>query len=148
VTDLMIETEARPTESPPGTGEGNGAGAGAGTVAPPRELDDLAGELIAGATAAAAVGEAEPSLQPPTAAVTGDGIGLWVSNKQIDALYSTYAARFSWMHVAGGVWRRFSPVSDSGVAALALLAAHARDRGRPVNYREEADQLVHEMYVW
>jgi len=146
VTELLTETEARPTESPPGTGEGNGGAAGAGTVAPPRELGDLASELIAGAAAAA--GEAEPSLQPPSAAVTGDGIGLWVSNKQIDALYSTYAARFSWMHVAGGVWRRFSPVSDSGVAALALLAAHARDRGRPVNYREEADQLVHEMYVW
>jgi hypothetical protein len=115
-------------------------------VAPPRELEDLAGELIAGAAAAA--GAAEPTLEPPSAAVTGDGVGLWVSNKQIDALYSTYAARFSWMHVTGGLWRRFSPVSDSGVAALALLAAHARDRGRPVNYREEADQLVHEMYVW
>ncbi len=111
MTELMTETEARPTESPPGTGEGNGAGAGTGTAAPPRELGDLASELIAGAAAAA--GEAEPSLQPPSAAVTGDGIGLWVSNKQIDALYSTYAARFSWMHVAGGVWRRFSPVSDA-----------------------------------
>ena len=146
MSDLMTETEARPTESPPDAGDGNGAGAGTGTVAPPRELEDLAGELIAGAAAAAGV--AEPTLEPPSAAVTGDGVGLWVSNKQIDALYSTYAARFSWMHVAGGLWRRFSPVSDSGVAALALLAAHARDRGRPVNYREEADQLVHEMYVW
>lgn len=146
MSDLMTETEARPTESPPDAGDGNGAGAGTGTVAPPRELEDLAGELIAGAAAVA--GAAEPTLEPPSAAVTGDGVGLWVSNKQIDALYSTYAARFSWMHVAGGLWRRFSPVSDSGVAALALLAAHARDRGRPVNYREEADQLVHEMYVW
>jgi len=146
VSDLMTETEARPTESPPDAGDGNGAGAGTGTVAPPRELEDLAGELIAGAAAAA--GAAEPTLEPPSAAVTGEGVGLWVGNKQIDALYSTYAARFSWMHVAGGLWRRFSPASDSGVAALALLAAHARDRGRPVNYREEADQFVHEMYVW
>jgi len=144
VSDLTTETEARPTESPPGGagGEGNGAG----TAAPPRELPDLTRDLMAGATATAI--EAAPTLQPPAAAVTGDGVGLWVTNKQIDALYSTYAARFSWMHVAGSVWRRFSPVSDSGVAALALLAAHARDRGRPVNYREEADQLVHEMYVW
>jgi hypothetical protein len=137
------ETEARPTETPPEAAEGDGAGA---AVEAPRELDELAGDLIAGAAAAGEV--AEPTLEPPAAAVTGDGVGLWVSNKQIDALYSTYAARFSWMHVAGGVWRRFAPVSDSGVAALALLAAHARDRGRPVNYREEADQFVHEMYVW
>ena len=52
MSDLMTETEARPTESPPDAGDGNGAGAGAGagtgTVAPPRELEDLAGELIAG----------------------------------------------------------------------------------------------------
>jgi hypothetical protein len=142
------ETEARPTESPPqgGAGAGNG-GAAAGAVAPPRELSDLAGDLIAGAAAAGV--EPAPTLQPPAAAgAAGDGIGLWVTNKQIDALYATYGARFSWMHVAGSVWRRFSPASDSGVAALALLAAHARDRGRPVSYREEADQLVHEMYVW
>jgi len=150
VSEQITETEARPTDSPPGAGDGEGTGSGAGgtTPAPPRALDDLAGELIAGAAAAALAGEAEPRLPPPTAAVTGEGVGLWVSNKQVDALYSTYGARYSWMHVAGGAWRRFSPASDSGVAALALLAAHARDRGRPVNYREEADQLVHEMYVW
>lgn len=139
-------TEARPTESPPDSGAEAGAGNGA-TVEAPRDLDELASDLIA--SAAAGTLEVEPTLQPPTAAGIGaDGIGLWLTNKQVDALYSTYAARFSWMHVAGGPWRRFSPVSDSGVAALALLAAHARDRGRPVNYREEADQLIHEMYVW
>ena len=145
MSDMTIEKEARPTESPPGgAGEGNGAG----VAAPPRELGELTSDLIAGAAAAGTL-EAAPTLHPPgAAAVAGDGVGLWVTNKQIDALYATYAARFSWMHVAGSVWRRFSPASDSGVAALALLAAHARDRGRPVNYREEADQLVHEMYVW
>ena len=95
-----------------------------------------------------ASGSVNRSAVATAAGAAGDGIGLWVTNKQIDALYATYGARFSWMHVAGSVWRRFSPASDSGVAALALLAAHARDRGRPVSYREEADQLVHEMYVW
>jgi len=143
-----IETEPRPTELPPNGSGSARAGNGAGTVEAPRDLDELTSDLIAGA--GSAVLQAEPTLQPPgaAAAVTGDGLGLWATNKQVDALYATYAARFSWMHVAGGPWRRFSPASDSGVAALALLAAHARDRGRPVNYREEADQLVHEMYVW
>ena len=140
------ETEARPTELPP---EVAGAGNGVGTaVEAPRDLEELTSDLI-GAAAGAGTLEAEPTLQPSTAAgAAADGVGLWQSNKQVDALYSTYAARFSWMHVAGGPWRRFSPTSDSGVAALALLAAHARDRGRPVNFREEADQLIHEMYVW
>jgi hypothetical protein len=139
-----IETEPRPTELPPNGGSRAGNGAGTTTVEPPREIGELTSELLAATTTL----EAEPTLVPPAAAVTGEAVGLWVTNKQVDALYSTYAARFSWMHVAGGPWRRFSPVSDSGVAALALLAAHARDRGRPVNFREEADQLIHEMYVW
>jgi len=143
----QTETEARPTEVPPEVEAGTEAGNGA-TVEAPRDLDELTSDLIAGAAGAGTL-EVEPTLQPPTAAaIAADGVGLWLTNKQVDALYSTYAARFSWMHVAGGTWRRFSPVSDSGVAALALLAAHARDRGRPVNYREEADQFVHEMYVW
>jgi len=143
----QTETEARPTEVPPEVEAGAGAGNGA-TVEAPRDLDELTSDLIAGAAGAGTL-EVAPTLQPPTAAgIAADGVGLWNTNKQVDALYSTYAARFSWMHVAGGQWRRFSPVSDSGVAALALLAAHARDRGRPVNYREEADQFVHEMYVW
>jgi hypothetical protein len=142
-----IETEPHPTELPPDSGAGAGNGArSATTVEPPREIADLTSDLIAEAAGAGTVA-AEPSLHPGAAAAA-DGIGLWQTGKQVDALYSTYAARFSWMHVSGGQWRRFSPVSDSGVAALALLAAHARDRGRPVNYREEADQFVHEMYVW
>jgi hypothetical protein len=140
-----IETEPHPTELPPDSGAGVGNGAGT-TVEPPRDIGDLTSDLIAEAAGTGTLA-AEPTLQPG-AAVSADGIGLWQTNKQVDALYATYAARFSWMHVSGGPWRRFSPVSDSGVAALALLAAHARDRGRPVNFREEADQLIHEMYVW
>ena len=138
------ETEPHPTELPPDSGAGAGNGQGA-TVEAPRDLGELTSDLIAGAGAAGL--DAAPTLEPGTSGAT-DGAGLWLTNKQVDALYSTYASRFSWMHVAGATWRRFSPVSDSGVAALALLAAHARDRGRPVNYREEADQLIHEMYVW
>jgi hypothetical protein len=142
-----IETEPHPTELPPDSGSQVGNGVGT-TVQPPRDLGELTSELLAGAAGAGTL-EAAPTLEPSTiAGAAGDGVGLWQSNKQVDALYSTYAARFSWMHVAGGPWRRFSPVSDSGVASLALLAAHARDRGRPVNFREEADQLIHEMYVW
>ncbi len=140
-----IETEPHPSELPPDSGTQVGYGAGT-TVQPPRELGELTSELLAGAAGAGTL-EAAPTLEP-SAVAAGEAIGLWQTNKQVDALYATYAARFSWMHVAGGPWRRFSPVSDSGVASLALLAAHARDRGRPVNYREEADQLVHEMYVW
>lgn len=138
------ETEARPTELPP---EAAGVGDDSGVaVEAPRDLNVLTSELIAAAAGVGAAAlEVEPTLLPGAAA---EGVGLWQTNKQVDALYSTYAARFSWMHVAGGPWRRFSPTSDSGVAALALLAAHARDRGRPVNFREEADQFIHEMYVW
>jgi hypothetical protein len=61
----VTDTEARPTESPPDSGAGAGAGNGA-TVEAPRDLDELASDLIAGA--AAGTLEVEPTLQPPTAA--------------------------------------------------------------------------------
>ena len=95
-----IETEPHPTEAPPDSGAGVGNGAGT-VVEAPRELGELTSDLIAGAAGAGTL-EVEPTLQPPAAAaVTADGVGLWLTNKQVDALYSTYAARFSWMHVAG-----------------------------------------------
>lgn len=141
-------TEPRPTQQPPAEAAATAAGDGNATAEAPRELEELASTLMTRAGAAGVL-EPEPTLLPPAAAAgAAEAVGLWLSNKQIDATYATATARFSWMHVAGGAWRRFAPTSDSGVAALAMLAAHARDRGRPVSYREEADQLVHELYVW
>ena len=141
--DSSTETEARPTDLPAvDSGDGEVA-----TAAPPRDLEELPGDMIGGISAAGL--EAAPTIEPPAAAAAGEAVGLWQSNKTVNALYATAAARNSWLHIASpSVWRRLAPLSDSGVAAMSMLAAHARDRGRPASFREEADGLVHEIYVW
>lgn len=40
------------------------------------------------------------------------------------------------------------PESGSPIVALTMLSAHAREKGSTVNYREESDGMIHEMYVW
>jgi hypothetical protein len=32
--------------------------------------------------------------------------------------------------------------------ALTILGTHAREKSATVNYRDEADGMIHEMYVW
>lgn len=142
MSGLKTESELRPSDNPPAaTGDG-----GAASDAP-RALEELQQDLIGGVTAQGLA--AAPTLEPPATVLEAAAVGLWQTNKTVNALFATSAPRNSWMHIVNpNVWRRLSPLSDSGVAAMSMLAAHARDRGRPVNYREEADGMVHELYVW
>jgi hypothetical protein len=88
----------------------------------------------------------------PTLQVASDGalaaVGAWNNNKRITALWTINQNRNSWMHVDGVGWKRLSTASESGIVALTRLAAHARERNSVVNYRDEADGMVHEIYVW
>jgi hypothetical protein len=38
--------------------------------------------------------------------------------------------------------------SDSANLTLTLLATQALQTDRPVDYREDADGMIHEIYVW
>ncbi|MBX3638149.1 MAG: hypothetical protein KF683_22485 [Rubrivivax sp.] len=111
---------------------GAGAGAGAASAPPPALLSS---------------NDAGPTLQ-----VAADGaaaaIGAWNNGKRITALWTINQNRNSWAHVDGVGWKRLSTASESGVVALTRLAAHARERNSVVNYRDEADGMVHEIYVW
>jgi hypothetical protein len=143
VTNPTTETDARPIDAPPDEEIGDIAA----TVSP-RPYEELTDDLVGGVAATAAVEQA-PTLEPPSEVLEAEAIGLWQSNKHVNSLFVTGAVRNSWMHIVSpSVWRKFAPASDSGVTAMTMLAAHARDRNRPVKYREEADGLVHEIYVW
>ena len=97
-------------------------------------------------------GEARPratEVPPPiTYEPVHQEIGAWQQNKRINGLWSKDQTRNSWVSIDGVGWRKLANKSDSVTLALTVLATHAVETGSLVNYREEADQMIHEIYVW
>jgi len=90
--------------------------------------------------------EAAPSLRPAEAASAA--ITAWQNNKRISGLWSINQNRNSWVFVDGIGWKKLANNSDSAIIALSALSAHARERGSVVNYRDESDGMIREVYVW
>jgi hypothetical protein len=108
-----------------------------------------ASELTITTTAAAVA--VEPELGPPgspTANPATDGITTWATNVRIGALWANNAGRNGWAHVTGVGWKKLGGTTDFAHLGLVQLARLARDTNAAVNYRDEADGLIHEMYVW
>jgi len=107
----------------------------------------------AGTTNGASVVEgAKPSLQPgedATAALAAGAItGTWTTGATVTSLWSINEIRNAWMGVASVGWKKLYNGGDGAFTALTTLASQARQTGRPVSYREEADGMVHEIYLW
>ena len=90
--------------------------------------------------------EVAPSL--PLAGGAASGITAWQNNKKINALWSINQNRNSWTGIEGIGWKKLVNNSDSAIMALTMLAAHAFQKGSIVNYRDESDGMIHEIYVW
>jgi hypothetical protein len=101
-----------------------------------------------------ASGESEPALDPSGGAAAGAGAGAdggataWVNTKKVSALWAPAENRNSWAAFAGVGWKKLANNSDSAIVALTMLAGNAKVTQGDVNYREEADGMVHEMYVF
>ncbi len=115
--------------------------------------DDQLRAFIEGGDAAGAGG---PTLNPPGieaeagAADTAAGAvtGTWRSGMTVTAMWSINETRNAYMNVAGLGWRRLYSGRDGSFMALVLLAGQARQTGKPITFREEADGMVHEIYLW
>ncbi len=112
-------------------------------------------ELLSGISTAVSTSGAEavaPTAEPPTAGDAGVGAGVgatvWVNNQKINALWAISENRNSWVGVVGVGWRKLANNSDSAIVALTILGGHAKQTQTTVNYRQEADNMIHEMYVW
>lgn len=82
-------------------------------------------------------------------AITGIGeIAAWQNDKRINALWAINENRNVFVGVAGVGWKKLANNNDSGIVALTLLSGSARITQTQVNYRDEADGMIHEMYVW
>ena len=158
--------ETSPHMEPGGVGHtGSSAGAG-GTVSmpsatPPSGAVSAAAQGTCGCSAStgggmmtanvpmlvmASMGDAAPSLRPAEGISTG--ISAWQNNKRITGLWSINQNRNSWVYVDTVGWKKLANNSDSAIVALSMLGAHAREKSSVVNYREESDGMIREMYVW
>jgi hypothetical protein len=112
---------------------------------PPAGVGGL-GSIEAPAPVRAGVGGAAPSL--PLMAGVAAGVSAWQNNKRITGLWSINENRNSWVGVDGIGWKKLANNSDSAIVALTMLSSHAREKGSAVDYREESDGMIYEMYVW
>lgn len=116
---------------------------------------DMLSATVATTETGAAAAVAEPTAEPPAAADTGGGVAagaigasVWVNGKKINALWTINENRNSWVGVAGVGWVKLANNSDSAIVAMTMLGANARQTQGIVNYRQESDNMIHEMYVW
>jgi hypothetical protein len=100
-------------------------------------------------TSAIAVGSASaPVLEPPVAAKSQEAVGAWLNDKRVNATWCINQNRNAYVAIVGVGWKKLANNSDSAIVALNMLGTHARQMNSPMNYREEADGMIHEMYVW
>ena len=158
--------ESKPQMGPEGS-SGSGAGAGTSGAAsapsaiPPGGAAKVAakgdcgcgGSATGGSQSAGTAlpptvgtGDAAPSMHP--AESVGANVTTWLNDKRITGLWSLNQNRNSWVYVNGIGWKKLANNSDSAIVALSMLGAHARDKDSAVNYREESDAMIREMYVW
>lgn len=117
---------------------------------PEHELPEQAGVSASGGEAVA-----EPSAEPPEEVATTEGgatagasASTWISGKKVNALWSIAENRNSWLGIAGVGWVKLANNSDSAIVALTMLGANAKVTQGSVNYRQESDKMIHEIYVW
>lgn len=145
----MDTTLSTPTMLPPAVTGTAGDGT-VGTSAPTHAPDTSGAAATAvqipqqqpsGATTAGTVAAAGAL---PGTAVTG----TWHTGVTVDGLWYADELRNAWMHLAGIGWKKIFNGTDPAFTALCTLAAQARQTGRTINYREEADGMAHEIYLW
>jgi hypothetical protein len=125
--------------------------AGTSTAGGSRPMIELPDTLAR--TGAGTIGQG-PTMHPPgaagaaAAAAVGAVTGTWTSGLMIDATWSINEVRNVFVHVAGGGWKKIFNGTDGAFTALVTLAAQAKQTGHQVAVREEADGMVHEIYLW
>jgi hypothetical protein len=101
-------------------------------------------------------GVSSPVLAPPdlrdldaqTESTLDAVTATWRSAQYVDAMWSIDQVRNAWMLVRGLGWRKIYNGRDGAFDALTALASQARQTGHQISFREEADGMVYEIYLW
>lgn len=94
-----------------------------------------------------------PSFVPPAEiavadAGAGNGITAWHGDKKITAMWSNSSAMNTFAAVSGLGWRKVANVNEASYLALVTLLSHAEQTGGTCRLRIEADNKIHEAYVF
>jgi hypothetical protein len=134
-------TDQIPTQIPPGAGDAVTAAAdSAPTLAAP---DGGAAAAAAGAASGPALDPSEAGAKVGAAAVST----TWQSSKKVTALWSINQNCNSWVAIEGIGWKRLFAGIETSTMALSIIAASAKATQRLINYREEPDGMIHEIYA-
>lgn len=142
-----------PSEAPPDVDLRTEADAAATVgTSEPKPLTDQQLEETVGPPSVAETG---PKLSPPgngegvvtAEAVTGVA-ATWRTGVMVSALWSINEMRNAWVHLTGLGWRKLYNGRDGAFMTLVALASQARQTGRPITAREEADGMIYEIYLW
>ena len=93
-------------------------------------------------------GPTAPSLIPPEGERGVTGVTAWQNDKRVATLWAINENRNSWVYITNVGWKKLANASDSGIVAMTILASHAKELQRRIDYRDEADGMIHEMYIW
>jgi hypothetical protein len=148
MTEIMTQT--KPKMEPGGLSQiatSKRDGASMPIASPPANIANAINGLT---STSVAVAVPDTGATAPSLLIAGvmAGISIWQNDKRIDGLWCTYENRNSWVDVVGIQWKKLANNSDSAIVAFTMLSAHAREKGAVVNYREENDGMIREMYVW
>ncbi|HEU5110280.1 MAG TPA: hypothetical protein VFT95_17200, partial [Micromonosporaceae bacterium] len=83
----------------------------------------------------------------PGAARIGTDAGAFLTAR-ILALFSSAHADNGWAYIEGIGWRRVATGASSAHVNLGMLLSAARIQGTATPVRHEADNLIHEIYLW
>jgi hypothetical protein len=142
----MPDMPSRPRDLTP---QEQSASAGA-AKAPARPTLEPSTASEAQAAAASEPSQVPPRVEgalPPTAAAKQ--AGAWFDSQTINALWSINEDKNSWVGILGTGWVKLANNSETGIIALSLLAAHAKQLGSPVSYgTDDTSGQLTQMYVW
>jgi hypothetical protein len=155
-------TEQIPTRIPPSAGEAGAAGAGGAADAPASPgVPSLASSAGGTAGVAASTAAAAPTLTVGEAGGAGAAAGAlagsaaagatattWQYNKKVAAVWSINQSCNSWAVVEGIGWKKLYDQPESTTMALTIIMASAKVTQGPIDYREESDAMIHEVYAF
>lgn len=144
-------TETKPQMGPGGFTQAaisESGGTSMPSASPPTTLASVAGGTMSVCSPLPAMVSVAGTAPSRPFEGVASGVSTWQNDQRISALWSINQNRNSWVGVAGIGWKKLANNSDSAIVALTMLSAHAREKQSPVNYREESDGMIHEMYVW